>query len=58
LTPDDIVGGQRAHGLEQLRLAVAHILRRERVGRLHRHEREHLEQVVLDHVAQRTGLLV
>ena len=58
LTPDELVRGERAHGLEQLRLAVANVLRGERVGRLHRHEREHLEQVVLDHVAQRAGLLV
>ena len=58
LAPDELVRGERAHGLEQLRLAVADVLRGERVGRLHRHEREHLEQVVLDHVAQRAGLLV
>jgi hypothetical protein len=31
---------------------------RQRVGRLHRDEREHLEQVALDHVAQRARLLV
>jgi hypothetical protein len=53
-----LVRGERAHGLEQLRLAIANVLRGQRVGRLHRDEREHLEEVVLDHVAQRAGLLV
>jgi hypothetical protein len=58
LTPDELVRGERAYGLKQLRLAVANVLWVKRVGRLHRHEREHLEQVVLDHVAERPGLLV
>jgi len=58
LPPDELVRGEGAHGLEHLRLAVADVLRSERVGRLHRHEGEHLEQVVLNHVAQRAGLLV
>jgi hypothetical protein len=58
LTPDELICGERAHSFEQFRLAVANVLRRERVRRLHRHERENLEQVILDHVAQRPGLLV
>ena len=49
---------ERAHGVQQLCLAVANGLGGQRVGRLHRHEREHLEQVVLDDVAQRPSLLV
>jgi hypothetical protein len=58
LAPDDIVRRQRAHGRKDLRLAVADVLRGERVRRLHRDEREQLEEVVLDHVAQRAGLFV
>jgi hypothetical protein len=58
LPSHELVRGERSHGSEYLRLAVADVLRGERVGRLHRHESEHLEQVVLDHVAQRAGLLV
>jgi hypothetical protein len=48
LAPDELVRGDLAHGLEHLGRAVAHVLGGERVGWLHRHEREHLEQVVLD----------
>ncbi len=43
------------HGLD---LLVAHVLGRERGGRLHRDEREHLKDVVLDHVAHHARLLV
>ncbi len=39
-------------------LAVAHVLGGERDRRLHRDHREHLHQVILDHVAQRAGPLV
>jgi hypothetical protein len=58
LALDEVVRGEWAYRLEQFSLAVADVLRSKRVGRLHRHEREHLEQVVLDHVAQRARLLV
>jgi hypothetical protein len=58
LTPNELLSRERSHGLEQLRLPVANILRSERIGRLHRHERQHLEQVVPDHVGQRASLLV
>jgi hypothetical protein len=58
LAAHELVGGERAHCREQLRLAVANVLGGEGIGRLHRHECEHLEQMVLDHVAQRACLLV
>ena len=47
-----------AHGPQQLGLLVAHRVGVERRGRLHRHQRKHLEQVVLDDVADDSGLLV
>ena len=58
LASDELSDVERAHGVQQLCLAVANGLRGQRVGRLHRHEREHLKQVVLDDVAQRPSLLV
>ncbi len=38
--------------VEDADLGVAHHVRRQRPGRLHRHDAEHLEHVVLHHVAQ------
>ena len=58
LTAHDLARLDRAHRAEDLVLLLADRLRLERGRRLHRHEREHLEQVVDHHVAVRAGLLV
>jgi hypothetical protein len=47
-----------AHGREHLELLVADRRRVRRDGRLHRDEREQIHDVVLEHVAQRTGVVV
>ena len=49
---------ERPQRLDDLELLVADDVGVERVRRLHRDEREELQQVVLHHVAQRAGLLV
>ena len=46
------------HGAQHLELLVAHGVGVEGHRRLHRHEREELDEVRRDHVAQRSGLLV
>jgi hypothetical protein len=43
---------------QQLHFLVANRLGAERHGRFHGHEGEHLQQVILDHVAQGAGFLV
>ena len=48
----------RPQRLEHLELLVADDVGVERVRRLHRDQRQQLQQVVLHHVAQRAGLLV
>ena len=53
-----VLGRQRADGFEQLHLFVADGFGFERHRRFHGDERQHLEHVVLHHVAQRAGLLV
>jgi hypothetical protein len=54
----DLRGRLRPHGLEDLHLLVAHGVRLERHRRLHRHEAQELENVVLDDVAEDAGLFV
>ena len=51
-------GSTRAHRLQHLDLVVADHLRVPQRGRLHRRERHHLHEVVLDHVAQRADAVV
>ena len=51
-------GGDRPQRAQHLHLLVAHRGRVEVGRRLHRHQREQLEHVVLHHVAQRAGALV
>ena len=46
------------HRMEHLDLLVAHVLGREGDRRLHRHQRQQLEHVVLHDVAQRARLVV
>src|SRR4051812_27423042 len=45
------LGRELASGVHCLNLLVAHVLGRERGGRLHRDDRENLKDVVLNHVA-------
>jgi hypothetical protein len=47
-----------ARGAEHLGHPVAHVALPHGGGRAHRHEREHLEQVALDHVPQRARAVV
>ncbi len=58
LAADDVVRLDRLHGAEDLQLLVADRAGRQRGGRLHRHEREHLHQVGDHHVAVGAGRLV
>ena len=58
LAAHDLRRLDRAQRTEHLVLLFADRSRLERGRRFHRHEREHLEQVVHDHVAVRAGLLV
>ena len=58
LAAHDLRRLDRAQRAEDLVLLLADRPRLERGRRLHRHEREHLEEVVHDHVAVRAGLLV
>ncbi len=51
-------GAERRHRLEHLHLLVADRLAVDPDRRLHREVAQHLEQVVLDHVADRAGLVV
>ena len=48
----------RADGLEQFDFFIANGFSLQRYRRFHRHQREHLQQMVLHHVAQRARLLV
>ena len=50
--------GDGADGAQHLDLLVAQRLGLERGRRLHRHQRQHLQQVALDHVAQGAGAVV
>ena len=50
--------GDRPQRLDDLQLFVAHDVGVERPRRLHRHQRDELQDVVLHHVAQRARLLV
>ena len=50
--------GDRPQAAHHLGLLVAHLVRLEQVRRLHRHQRDQLQHVVLHHVAQRAGLVV
>ena len=52
------LGIDAAHRLQHLDLVVADHLRVPQRGRLHRRERHHLDEVVLDHVAQRADAVV
>ena len=58
LAADDVGRVERSRRAQELHLLVAECLRVRRSRRLHRHERDELEQVVLDDVAQRTDLFV
>ena len=55
LAAHHVVGLQRAHGLEHLGLLVVHGAKVPVGGRLHGEQRDDLEEVVLDHVAQAAG---
>ena len=54
----DLLGRRRRDRLEHLDLLVAHLVGLEGRRRLHAHEREQLQHVVLDQVAQRARLVV
>nr|WP_246355089.1 hypothetical protein [Nocardioides ungokensis] len=54
----DVDGCHRLEGLQHLELLVADGLASHVRGRLHGHQAQQLEQVVLDHVAHRAGLVV
>ena len=58
LAAHDIVARQRPHRLEDAGLLAVHGGEAPVGGRLHRQQGDDLEQVVLDHVAQRAGALV
>lgn len=53
-----ILHAELMHGVQHLELLGAHGVGREAGRRLHRNERQKLEQVVLHHVAQRAGCFV
>src|SRR5262249_660485 len=55
---DDVLRGRRVDGGEHLDLLVAHRVGGEVERRLHRRDRDELQQVVLEDVADRAGLLV
>jgi hypothetical protein len=54
----DVVELERAHGAEDVDLAVAQIPFPEADRRLHRDQAEQLQEVVLDHVLERTDVVV
>ena len=54
----DVGGGQRPQAVQHADLGVADHFGVERPGRLHRHDAQHLQHVVLHHVAQRADALV
>ena len=54
----DVGGRHRPQRLEHLDLLVAHRLAADVRRRLHGHQAEQLQQVVLHHVAQRAGVVV
>ena len=58
LPPYEVVGLERLHRVEHLLLGVAELLDAGTDRRLHREQRDRLEQVVLDDVAQCTHFLV
>ncbi len=58
LAEHHVLGLDGGHRSEHLDLLVADGIGPEVDRRLHRHQREELDEVVLDHVAQRSGLLV
>ena len=53
-----MVGAERPYGLQGLYLFVADALGLEGLGRLHSDQREHLEHMALEHIAQGAGLVV
>ena len=55
---EDFLRLHRANGLKDLHLLIAHAVAGDRGGRLHGHEREHGEDVVLHHVARHAGVVV
>ena len=54
----DLLRRHRADRLQQLHLLVADVFRLQRHGRFHGHQREHLQDVILHHVAHGTRFLV
>ena len=56
--PGDLVRIQDAHGFQQLGLLIADGVGRDRARRFHAQIGEHLQHVVLDHVAQHAGAVV
>ena len=58
LAPDDRLRPRRVHRAQHLHLLVPHRVRREVDRRLHRGEREELQEVVLEDVPDHAGLLV
>src|SRR5690606_8639707 len=53
-----LVAAQTVDGVEDLHLLVSDRIGRERDGRFHRGERDELKQVVRDHIAQSTRLVI
>ena len=58
LTAHEVAGLERAHGLEQARLAVADCLALLAGGRVHGERRQDLQHMVLQHVADGARLVV
>ena len=58
LAAHDVRRIERTHGLQQRRLLVAHRLVLFARRRVHRQLRQHLQHVVLHHVADRAGFVV
>ena len=56
--PQHVFRRERLHRVQHLRLFVAHGVGVERDRRLHRRQRDQLEEMVRHHVAQRTGRVV
>src|SRR4051812_37456621 len=54
----DVSGRERLDGAQDLGLLVAHGLRVESGGSLHRHERQQLHHMFLEHIAQRSRRVV
>src|SRR5258706_1614355 len=58
LTTHNIRGIERSHRLEEQRLLIANSIRVFTGGSIHREEGDQLQQMILHHIADRTGLFV